>query len=239
MLFLINEPKTLKTVNDLYIANKDSNTPLLTDYSAEWWKEYVDNYAIYDAQFNRMFKHMYYFNQDYDDIVSEVLADFKSAVKGHLLLNSKKYAELYRVQTIDDDIYSIVDNYSLTETMDKDTTGSDNEQLGSRSDSSTTNKGTEEYSISNQKAPYDEENYYNDNKSTYNMGAREDTDSFEKGEQTNTKQSTGTEDYTLKRVGNIGVKTVTEMLNEHTKFWLNQEFLPYIFTQIYKDLLLV
>lgn len=239
LIWLMEEPKTLKTMNDLYKENVSSKTPLLTDFNADWWAEYIANYDMYDAMFNRTFKSFVYFNQEFDDVVSEVLADFKSAVKAHLLVNSKKYGELYRIQVITDDKYSITDNYNLTEKMAKTTSDNTNDTIGARTDTTDFTKGTETYSVGNQKAPYDSENYYNDNKSTYDMGSRSDNNTFDKGEQSNTQKKEGTENYTLEKAGNIGVKTITEMLKEHTEFWTNQEFYKYIFAQIANDLLYI
>lgn len=239
LIWLTEEPKTLKTLNELYTENLTSKTPLLTDFTADWWNEYITNYDMYDAMFNRMFKSWIYFNQEFDDVVSEVLADFKSAVKAHLAINSKKYSELYRIQVIDDDTYSIINNYNLTETMAKKTSDNTDDTLGARTDTTDLTKGAEEYTVGNQKAPYDSETYYNDNKSTYNMGSRSDSNVFDKGQQINNQKKSGTEDYKLERAGNIGVKTITEMLKEHTEFWTNQEFYKYIFAQIANELLYI
>lgn len=220
------------------MANTDS-VPFLSDYSADFWQDYVNNYKIYDAQFNRLYKGFVYYNQDYGDDVADVLSDFKEYVKAHLMLNSKKYSELYRVQVLDDDMYSIVDNYNITETMDKSTTDKGTDTYGERTDENSVTKGEATDTFNTQSAPYDSENFYNDTQRTDVSGSRTDNSTITKGSQSDNHSNDGTEQYTLKRNGNIGVRTITAMLQEHTDFWSKQEFYTYIFSQICADILLV
>ena len=104
------------------------------------------------------------------------------------------------------------------------------EILGAKIDDTTNVKGSETDTVS------------------FSKGQEIDTDNFEKGEQTNTNNfikgsqtdgldSTYSEDYTLTRKGNIGVQTVTDMLNKHKNFWTLWDFYYYIFMEISKELL--
>ena len=106
------------SVNDLYLLSSSKNTPLLSNYSSVFWNDYVNNYTEYDALFRRMFYSFIYFMQ-FDDNPDTVLSNFIDDVKRHLMVNDKKYSELYRVNVISDENYSITDNYKITENMDR------------------------------------------------------------------------------------------------------------------------
>lgn len=233
MLLPINECRP-KTVDDMWKYAKDNNVKLLSDFSATFWSEYLANSTRYDKLFRRMYKNFKYFMQEGDDI-AEITTEFVDDVYNHLLINKRKYEELYRVHVITDEDYSITDNYHIIETMDRDTTSNNSNTYGQRTDSvglgSQTN--TSEVDVS----PYDSESYYNDHKVTDVLGARQDSNT--KGSQSDTLNNTGTEDYTLTRRGNIGVQTGTEMLDKHTRFWDNYKFYEYIFANICADLLLI
>lgn len=270
-------------IGDLYKANAAASTKMLSDYSADFWKDYRDNYTRYDKVFNRMFNSFRYFMQDEDDTLSDVVSNFRDEVYNHLLMNNKKYDELYRVQVIPDDDYSLVNNYDMYEYMDKDS--SDNQDntygiridsidilygsrldvgsatKGEREDSTTNNIGTQSNTSTQSVAPYDSETFANNTQQSDSLGAREDSIEFTEGSQTDTNQFTKgsqndkttntkgsqiddlnrtmTEDYELHRVGNIGVQTVSDMLQKHIKVWSVWEFYEYIFKEISKELLLL
>ena len=294
-------------VGDIYKANAAAGTLMLSNFTgdqdADFWKEYRDNHTNYDRVFNRMFNSFFPFMQDYDENLSDVANNFRNDVYDHLLMNKKKYEELFRVQVIPDDDYSLINNYDMQEIMDKDV--ADNQDniygqrqdsgsftKGSRSDSSSTTIGQQSNTIGQQEntigqqsnttgqqentktdkvAPYDSSTFANNGQTIDSLGSRSDTigsrsdtigsrsdtigsrsdsSSFTEGSQsdssTNTKGSqtddlnrTYTEDYTLHRVGNIGVQTVSDMLGKHIRLWSMWEFYEYIFKEICKDLLLL
>lgn len=210
----------MKKVRDIYAVAKQKNIPMLSNYNADFWSEYVTNFSTYDALFNRAYTTFRYFVDASTDI-EEVQEDFTSAVLGHLIINRKKYEELYRVYTLADDNYSLTDNYDITETMDRDTTGHIDDTYGSRNDSN---------SMTNKVVPYDTTSEYEDSSSS---------NSFSKGQELDNRVSTGTEDYTLHRKGNIGVQTVTDMITKHDTYWSKYRFYTMIFENISRDLLLV
>lgn len=211
---------------------------LLSNFSATFWQEYVNNHSRYDKLFRRLYYNFKYFMQDCDsslDDIADVTTEFIDDVYNHLMANKRKYEELYRIHVITDEDYSITDNYHITETMDRDTTSNNSNTYGQRIDSvglgSQTN--TSEVDVS----PYDSESFYNENKVTDVLGARQDSNT--KGSQSDTLNNTGTEDYTMTRKGNIGVQTGTEMLEKHNRYWDKYKFYEYIFACICADLLLV
>lgn len=316
-----------KTVNDMYTYSKSSGIILLSNYSSPFWNEYVNNFARYDALFRRMFYSFRYFMQDYDDTIETITSNFTADVYNHLMVNDKKYSELYRVHVIPDEDYSITDNYNVTETMDRETSKNDsdtyggrtdttNEVIGERTDTSTSSTGertdtsnetlggrsdsvnatvgsrtdTNETTTGSQTntgtdtiAGFNSSGFENDTHVTDTIGNRTDnstnvtgqqnntstnvigqqsnsstnvtgqqssnsstvsgsqnnTSTFQKSSQSDTHTGSGTEDYTLTRVGNIGVKTVTEVMKEHTEFWSTWEFYTMIFKEICAELLLI
>lgn len=106
------------TLNQMYQYQKTQkpNEPLLSNYDAEWWAEYVTNHTLYDSQFARMFKTFFYFNQSEDEATADVTADFIEAVKIHLMMNAEKYRQLWRVLSVPDAQNELYENVNGTET---------------------------------------------------------------------------------------------------------------------------
>lgn len=252
-------------IGDIYKANRTDNSKMLSDFTiagqeVDFWAEYRSNYARYDSVFNRMFNSFWPFMQQ-DMELSDAVSAFRDDVYNHLLINAKKYDELFRVQVIPDEDYSLINNYDMQEIMDKDITDNqDNEYgqridsgsftKGSRTDSGTQSKGQQTDHNTESVAPYDSVSFSPDKYIEMLSGSRLDVTGFTEGQQidssSNTKGTqkddldrTYTEDYTLHRVGNIGVQTVSDMLAKHIKVWSMWEFYEYIFKEISKDLLLL
>lgn len=230
----------LKTVNDMWKYNKEQTSPkLLSDYGADFWKEYRDNAARYDAIFRRCFLSFKYFLQEPGETIAEITENFTTDVYNHLLMNDKKYSELYRIYVVDDEKYSLLDNYDMEEKLEKDTTENRTNQYGQRSDSTSNTVGAQSNSTTNTVAPYNSNTFQNDSSSSQSLGSRSDSGSLTKGAQTDQLAMIGSEDYTLTRKGNIGVMTGTDMLVKHDKYWQTYEFYMYIFKDICRELLLV
>lgn len=365
------------TVNDMY-KQLGTEEKLLSNFSAEFWEDYNTNHAVYDSRFKRMFSSFRFFEQqpiEYreptTEEIEEVKDSFINAVYEHLFINNKKYSELYRVNVVPDTDYSIVDNYNVVETMERETSKSDSdtygshtdtesetvgqksnsvnetigakedsvtetvgqksnsvtesigakedsetesvgqksnsysESIGGREDTNTTTVGEQSNSATNTIAGFNSSGFEKDkkvedeigertdestttigsqsNSRTESLGSQSNSVTKEYGAQSNTKTETlgsqsnsvtkeygsqsnsktetlgsqnnsksnvygsrldthigsGTEDYTLTRKGNIGVKTATEIMTEHRDFWDMWEFYSYIFKEICADLLLI
>lgn len=129
------QPEKVITVEDMYKEAAKNNTPLLSNYGAgntdDFWAGYRAHYDYFDNIFRRRYRSFAYYMQEYGDVVDTLQPDFTQACYGILLKNRKKYLELYRVQTISDDLYSLLDNYDMTETLEKDTS-SDNTHTSGR-----------------------------------------------------------------------------------------------------------
>lgn len=321
------------TVNDMYKDARSSNAPLLSNYDAPFWSEYVSDFSNYDRVFNRLYKSFEYFLQEEDDSVSECRSNFTEDVKCLLIANSKKYSELYRTYKIDDSIYSLTDNYDVTETYSGNKLTNIESRLGSRTDNTETSDviGSKTDSIENtdiigainntetmnngakntnentsygakntnentiygsgssetvgEVSPMDSNMFYNNNKNSTTTSEKTDskqitnaaftdskqttystfTDSkiineaertntsnnvinsgeqnnssknkYIKGEQSDTHNHNETESYNIRKRGNIGVQTATDMISKHNQFWNSYEFYTLIFKDICKELL--
>ena len=225
----------LKTVKDMYKYADDNNVKLLSGYAADFWKEYRDNYQRYDNLFCRYFRSWFYFLQEGDEDISDLVNDFVIDVYSHLMINDKKYSELYRIHVIDDDDYSLINNYDMHEVMDKDTTTSGTDTFGQRIDSDSI--GAQENTLTNKVAPFDSAEFNNERQAVESNGTR--ADSHTKGSQEDSHSGSGTEDYELHRYGNIGVMTGTDLLKGAKNFWTTYEFYEMIFRDIARELLMI
>lgn len=260
------------TVERMYKYCKENSIKLLSNYNSDFWTDYKSNYDKFDKIFKRLFASFYPLSDDYEDVESAV-EDFVEDVFNHLLINDKKYSELYRINVLDDSTYSMLDNYNVTETMSRTTQDSGSATSGARTDTSTVNTGshTDNNSLSygatrtktlNGVSPFDDahlgssgshisvadmydntssvtesESHTDTQGMTY--GAQTDTSNVTKGAQTDSTTNNGSENYTLTRVGNIGVQTPTDILDKHKNFWSVFEFYNFIFMEIAKELLLI
>lgn len=128
------------TVKQIYNYCKAHNTKMLSNYTSTFWNEYKSNSTRYDFLFMRLFKSFEYIETDFETL-DDAVEDFISSVYAHLLVNDKKYSELYRINVLDDSTYSMLDNYNLTETMTKQDSNSVTLSVGEQTDSSSQSVG--------------------------------------------------------------------------------------------------
>ena len=251
----------LKTVKEMYESAVLKDTALLSTYGGDFWNEYIQNHKEYDRLFMRMFKSFKYFLQDGSESIDVVLTNFTEDVKLHLMVNSKKYSELYRTYIVNDTDYMLLDNYNVKESMNKQNSYEGSDVLGKRDDvtndtigaittNTTSTIGEQINSEIKKVSPYDSNNFNNESGTDSNFGTRSDsgntttnehTDNltFTKGQQTDSHNNNSTESHELTRKGNIGVQTGADMLKKHDSFWTSYEFYTMIFKDICKELLLV
>lgn len=197
----------IKKVCDMYKYAKENNLLLLSNYDALFWKDYRDNHNKYDKLFNRMFNSFFYFMQKKEDTLEFVTTDFIDEVYNHLMINHKKYEELYRIYVIQDNDNPLIDNYKITETLGKNSsenstnkygerldetdvtkgarTDNGSENLGSRVDNVQNVKGSQSDTHEKEVSPFDTENYYNEEKNSDIFGSRTDTSQLTTGMQNN------------------------------------------------------
>lgn len=214
-------------VKEMYQNAKTRDIKLLSNFSADFWSDYVTNYKKYDALFRRYFLSFHYFLQEDGEDVADITDNFIEDVYNHLLINEKKYSELYRVNVVDDEKYSLYNNYDMVEEMTKDGTA----DIGAQTSNSSQALGsrTSEHYVTS----YDSDTARLDNND--NVGAQSNSAEATSG----ARHDSNTEEYTLTRVGNIGVMTVTDMIDRHIKLWTKWDFYYYIFSEISRELLLV
>ena len=210
-----------KTVKEMYEVTKSAGTPLLSNFNAVFWNDYIEHYIELDRYFARRYRSFRYFAQEESDTIEVVTQNFTSSVYEHLLVNKKRYEELYRVQSVNDTDYMLLDNYNVNETVTKEGSGNGSIVSGERED-----KMYKTTLIS----PFDSENYYNNTNSD---------DTTKKGSETDTTSNAYNETITSNKKGNIGVQTGADMLGKHTNYWKNFDFYNLVFSEIAKELLLV
>jgi len=221
--------ETIISVKEMLKYAQQNNLKLLSNFSAVFWQNYIANSTKYDKIFSRLYSSFCYFEQTDLDTVQDVTEDFIDAVEGHLLLNKKKYEELYRVNVVADEDYSLLNNYKLTETMDRDEANN----KGIRTDTVSNSFGQQTVDTVNEVTTYNDDTFVDNGKNTNTIGSRTDTGSFISGAQSDDK----TETYTLEREGNIGTISGADMIKKHINLWSEYEFYAFIFGEISKELL--
>ena len=248
-------------ISDVYKQNAASGTKMLSDFPADFWADYRTDYQKYDKVFRRMFNSFYYFMQSPEEEAVDVANNFREDVYNHLLINEKKYEELFRIQEIPDADYSLTNNYDVTENLRRNGTESNDNTYGqridsgsftkgSRTDSGTQTKGQQTDHNTESVAPYDSVSFSPDKYTEMLSGSRLDVTGFTEGQQIDSSSNTKgqqidnldksfTENYTLTKKGNIGVQTATDMIKKHKDFWDLWSFYEYIFKEISRELLLI
>ena len=237
----------LRTINDLYKLSKpglDNNFPLLTEFTSsqevDWWAFYVENFEAFDFQFKQMFKTFIFFDQDPEDTDEDIMEKWGMTVYSWLMMNDKRYSELYRIHVIpDDENYVLTDNYNMNETYSGSNTGAAAQTTGQRTDVNIDNIGSQNSANQNSIAGWNSSSQNALDASASAMGTRQDTNQFTKGEETDTTQTQGTDEHTIRRWGNIGVQSVMDQLTKQEKFWQSYNFYKIVFEDICKNFLLI
>lgn len=288
----------LYEMKDIYNYNKEEESKMLSGFTSsvdpthDFWEPYRENFAYFDRIF--MKKYRSWFPMDQEGTLQEISEEFAEDVKSWLMINDKRYSELFRIQTItDDEKYSLTDNVYEHEVIDRDTTSSGSNIKGSetitdtarnqygqqsdseskslsrgqQSDSESISKtyGAATKTIESGTSAFNESSYSDTDRSvesdaartdgetnSYTHGSRSDsetnsythgshtddlTNTRVDGQRTDTSSGSGTEDVERTRSGNIGVRTVDEMLNIHKDVWVDFSFYELIFAEIARELL--
>ena len=131
------------TVEDLYNYYSDKDDPMFTDFIDDFWDMYRANYMYFDKLFcgsYRSFK-IYAIKNELD--MQHAAITWEGFVTAFLLSNRKRYAELYRLQELDDIDYNLLQPYNVTESHSASNTGSvtDNKGAKTRSKQNSTSFG--------------------------------------------------------------------------------------------------
>lgn len=222
------------TVQELHKQNLPSNKPLLTEASYLWWTDYKENFTVLDNYFRRVYSSFRYAE-------GETLLDFQQDVSAILYINNKKYEELYRIYTVPDEVFNIASNYDMTETMARSNANESAMTTGQRTDLNNLQVGSQNTGLVNKVTAFNTNNENIQTSGTSQNGTRNDVSQFTKGQETDTTRGTETENYTLTRKGNIGVQTSADILRVSNDLIQSGcfEFYKMVFSDIYKELLLV
>ncbi|MCQ2608954.1 MAG: hypothetical protein MJ197_09760 [Bacteroidales bacterium] len=229
------------TVWEMYQKTKQAQTPLLSNFTGDFWVEYLTNYTIIDRIFATRYKTFKYFlDEDFTDDTTEV-TDFIQSVYDLLFVNSKKYHEMWRIQEIDDADLSMTYNYDMTETNHATTNMQGANKDGQHTDVRDFTTGEQSFVGANKSTAMNSATEKLTDSNTNVNGSRNDIESTTFGEVSSTMQTSSTNEYTLTRKGNIGTETGADILKKFdSTFALGVfQFYDRVFDDISKHLLLV
>lgn len=229
------------TVYDMHEEIKDLQIKLLSTFNAEFWTEYKENFEEYDEAFVRLYKYFRYFDQDLsnDEDVMGITIRFISEVKHHLMLNEKKYEELYRVHILENQDYDFKGNVNYTRQENETKNGTGSYVSGQRQDSTTDTIGTRHDTSEEQVSAFDSQSYAPSNKTIDDIGQQQNTETLTKGAQTDSTTNAEINSKTITIKGKDSDTSISSMISGHIKMWDKYEFYSYIFKEIAKELLLV
>lgn len=234
-----------RTVKDLYDWQEEQSEELylLSDFTSsslsnDFWFEYKDNHEYYDKYFARRYKSFRFYGQDIDDDnpVEDVYAEFTEAVKTYLMLNDKKYSELYKIEVLANNT-SPTGDYNITETKSGTKTIDTEYVSGSRQDTSSDTVGAESSTVIDSTKAYNSTEFIEVGKSTSTSQPRTDSGTSTKGQQTDTEDKDYTEAHTITTTGTKD--NPSENLEKYKEVWSSFSFYSMIFDDICKELLLV
>lgn len=230
----------MNKVKDMYSYSKINNVKLLSDYNANFWNHYKTNYTYYDKMFMKLFKSFYYYDQEDEELISSTVNEFVDNVYLWLLMNDKKYTELYRIEVLDDTNYSLLDNYDMYEDYSKSNDIQGSAMYGQRTDVDNLQVGNQNTSDVNKVTAFNSNTENTKNTVTSSNGTRNDIDQFTKGQQNDTIHNTDDETYNGHRHGNIGVMTQSDVLDKFTNYWNRyNSFMMKVFKDISEQMLLI
>lgn len=228
-----------RTVKDMYDYTKENNLKLLSNYSSTFWSDYLANYDKYDKMFMKLYmSYRYYIQNPYmENTIDDVTDDFIDTVYMYLMVNDKRFNELYKIKVLDDTDISLLTDYKLTEIMDGTKMYAGTLTDGSRSDSTSDTLGSRTDTTTQQIEGFNSSDFSDSNKDTKVSGSQSNSGSYTKGQQINTYNKGEDNDYTLTKEGYTG--NPYDNVIKFQKVWTNFEFMSYIFREISKEFLLI
>lgn len=229
-------------VKDMYEYARDNNLALLSLFNDEFWNDYIANSERYDKLFKRKYRSFRYFDQnpyDKSNDVGSVTREFIDEVYNHLLVNKKRYSELYRVNVLGSDDYNIFNNVNYTETRSENENKSGTNTYGERTDDNVMTSGAREDTSEEKVSAYNSTTYENSSLTTDSKGEQNDSTHYTKGEQIDTDNYTKSNESSITRKGKVSGASAESLIQEHLDLWSVYEFYDYIFMDIANELLLI
>lgn len=228
----------MHNVRDMFNYCKENNILLLSDYDATFWNEYVNNNLYVDGSFDMQYRSFVFFDQKEDDSLEDVVTSFISAVKNWLFINDKRYSELYRICTISDDNYSILDNYRINVSNNNVRNIASNDMFGQRTDIENNTLGEQSFENLDKVTGHNSNNLNSKDGSQSKNGSRNDVNQFTKGAQNNTSRSEIRDSGGETKSGVLN-KSQAEVIDEHKKFWNSFNFYSVVFGDICEQFLMI
>lgn len=120
-------------ISEIYDFCKEESIPMLSNYDADFWEVYRQNYNYFDRLFRNTYRTFVVFSCDNGN-VEENATDWIFDVASWLKANEQRYSELWRMQELSDTDYSILDPYHVTETHTGQLSKNATDNLGARTD---------------------------------------------------------------------------------------------------------
>lgn len=226
-------------VKDMYDYTSENSIKLLSDFTADFWTEYKNNYTYFDELFRKFYKNYLYFEQEDDAEVNEVQTDFTSSVYEWLLLNSKRYSELYRIHIADDTKYDIYGNINLVESNEHGYEKEKEAIYGQRTDVNNLQVGEQHFSGLDKNTPHNSNNENSFKSDANYSGTRNDISQFTKGQENDNSGEVLNGSYETTTTGNNGNVLPVDIMNKHTNFWNKYCFYRLIFDELAEQFLLL
>lgn len=226
-------------VKDMYKITKEREVPLLSNYNSAFWLEYVNHFSEFDNVFKTLFKTFKYFDQEEDDSDLEITMEFIELVKNWLRMNDKRYNELWRVNVVDDSKYSIMYDYDITENYQGLNTMAASNKEGARTDVKDFTEGSQNSENQGRVAAFNTNDYATKNGSKSSIGTRNDVTEYTKGEMDSTYAKNEGDQHVMTRLGNVGNKTKTDVMEKHSNYWKKYNFYMFIFSEIQEQFLIL
>ena len=224
-------------VKEMYDYAVQNNLKLLSNYSSSFWTYYLNNSSYFDSFFSKRFKNFIYFNQEDDSLVQTVTTEFIHSVYEWLLVNDKRYSELFRPFELTDAEYSILHDYDITTTHSGQNDHRGAFIAGQRTDVNINNIGSQEFANLNKVSPFNSNNENSHDSSNSANGNRQDILQFTKGQQENTDSSQETKSFNERSFGLKGGRTPAELLELHNKVWKVNNFYLMVLDEISREYL--
>lgn len=221
--------------------NKQMNVSLFPQVNYPWWVEYTgDNVELIDRSFIQRFSsYVYEPLVDDPETLNAYIHSWMQDIKSLFFKNAKKYEELYRIHTVSNNDLPINYNYDLHETMSKTTTDQSAVITGQRTDVDNTLVGNQKQVNVNNVSAFNSNTENTRDSTSSEVGSRNDITQFTKGQETDTTQGSGSENYTLDRKGNIGTQNAANIMDDFLDLVGRHDFVFYniIFDDVCMELL--
>ena len=232
------------TVAEMGKYARTHNKSLLGDYTdSQIIEEFMENYwrntDVYDPLFIRKYKNYFYFDQTGEEDVEDVYEAFSDGVMAFLLLNEKKYAQLFKIEGLTTEIGSetILSDYKITESKEGDREVERWYVSGARQDTSENTSGEREDVTTDQIMAYNSNSFVDQGKSTFEKGTEEDSSEYNKGSQTDQEEVSETNGHNITTSGTKG--NPYENMEKFITAWDAYSFYGKIFEDIAKAFLLL